>query len=283
MISIEHHRCSALSQLSRRAVKHQAGTGGRAGFLSPRGVALAISVLAHAGLATLAVHHPSARDHPNRSAGPEAWLEVAAPDLLDPPSATDAAPDGPRAASGPNVEAMQAPTARRTVPRVSVQNASDARQAEPSDLSQPDMAAAVPPRSAVSAEASTPHFTLTARAATGAANFLGAAAGETGRAALASPQPIVERSADLPAQLMQGTPPRYTPAATAAGVEADVPLEIVIDAAGSVLSASSLGQVGYGLDEAALIAVRSYRFRPALRAGKMVAIRMRWLMRFQLR
>jgi protein TonB len=95
--------------------------------------------------------------------------------------------------------------------------------------------------------------------------------------------PISEGIADAPAKLVAGAPPAYTAAAQAAGVEADVPLEIVVDSAGSVQSARVLGHAGYGLDEAALGAVRGYRFAPARRAGKAVAVRMRWLMRFQLR
>ena len=80
-----------------------------------------------------------------------------------------------------------------------------------------------------------------------------------------------------------GNAPTYTAAALSAGVEADVPLEIVVSEAGTVQSARGVEHVGYGLDEAALQAVRSYRFTPALRGGKPVPVRMRWLMRFQLR
>jgi protein TonB len=88
---------------------------------------------------------------------------------------------------------------------------------------------------------------------------------------------------EAPAKLASGAAPRYTAAAEAAGIEAEVPLEIVIDARGSVESARALSHVGYGLDEAALAAVRGYRFSPARRAGEPVPVRMRWVMRFQLR
>jgi len=50
-----------------------------------------------------------------------------------------------------------------------------------------------------------------------------------------------------------------------------------------VVGARVLTRVGYGLDEAALRGVRAYHFSPARRAGKALAVRMRWLMRFQLR
>lgn len=98
-----------------------------------------------------------------------------------------------------------------------------------------------------------------------------------------SAPPVAEASVDLPAKLIAGGTPSYTHEAEAAGIEADVPLEIVVDSAGSVISARALSHVGYGLDEAALRSVRAYRFSPARRGGQALAVRMRWLMRFQLR
>jgi hypothetical protein len=65
-------------------------------------------------------------------------------------------------------------------------------------------------------------------------------------------------------------------------VEADVPLEIVVSEAGVVIGARGLAHVGYGLDEAALESVRGFRFSAASHDGKAVAVRMKWLMRFQL-
>jgi protein TonB len=104
---------------------------------------------------------------------------------------------------------------------------------------------------------------------------------EAGQSAPGEPAP--ETSVDTPAKLLAGVAARYTLEAETAGVEADVPLEIVIDSAGVVISARAISQVGYGLDEAALRSIRAYRFSPARRAGKALAVRMRWLMRFQLR
>jgi TonB family protein len=96
-------------------------------------------------------------------------------------------------------------------------------------------------------------------------------------------QPLAEALVQVPAKLLAGGPPSYTQEAEAAGIEADVPLEIVVDATGVVIGARALARVGYGLDEAALRSVRGYRFSPAQRAGKPQAVRMHWLMRFQLR
>ena len=106
---------------------------------------------------------------------------------------------------------------------------------------------------------------------------------DTTPTAVTSTAPVAESSVDTPAVLLAGAAPSYTLEARAAGVEADVPLELVVDATGSVLSAHALSHVGYGLDETALRSVRGYRFSPARRAGKALAVRMRWLMRFQLR
>lgn len=84
------------------------------------------------------------------------------------------------------------------------------------------------------------------------------------------------------ARLLEGAPPEYPPAARAAAVEADLPLEIVVNASGSVVDARLLRHAGYGLDEAALRAIRAYRFAPAQRAGHGVSVRMRWVVDFRL-
>lgn len=139
-----------------------------------------------------------------------------------------------------------------------------------------------------SAEASAsvaPRFTLQApvvMAGGGAPSVATSQAGANAPAA-AAPAPLPEAQVDTPAQLQAGSPPSYTAAAEAAGIEAELPVEVVIDAGGSVQSARALQHVGYGLDEAALAAIRRYRFRAARRAGNAVAVRMRWVLRFQLR
>jgi protein TonB len=95
--------------------------------------------------------------------------------------------------------------------------------------------------------------------------------------------PLSSASVDVPARLRAGNVPAYTPAALAAGIEGNVPLEIVIGETGLVTSARGLEHVGYGLDEAARQSVLGYRFTPAMRKNRPVPVRMRWLMRFQLR
>jgi len=129
-----------------------------------------------------------------------------------------------------------------------------------------------------------PRFVMTVGPVTRTSAGIGARddGAEVARTSTAS-EPASEAAVDTPAKLLAGSWPSYTREAEAAGVEADVPLEIVIDSAGSVIGARALSHVGYGLDDAALRSARGYRFSPALRAGKPLAVRMRWLMRFQLR
>jgi periplasmic protein TonB len=91
-----------------------------------------------------------------------------------------------------------------------------------------------------------------------------------------------ESGVSRPARLRVGPPPDYPATARAEGVEADVPLEIVVNAAGAVIEARALRHAGYGMDEAALSAVRAYTFTPAQREGRNVRVRMRWVVQFRI-
>jgi len=92
-----------------------------------------------------------------------------------------------------------------------------------------------------------------------------------------------EGDVNQPARLLAPSPLVYPAAARAAGIELDFPVEIVVDPTGHVSAARALRHAGYGLDEAALRAIRDYRFSPALRAGRAVPVRMRWIVQFRLR
>jgi protein TonB len=94
---------------------------------------------------------------------------------------------------------------------------------------------------------------------------------------------VGEREVDVPARLLAAAPLAYPPAARQAEIELDFPLDIVVDGGGHVVSARALTRAGYGLDEAALQGIRGYRFSPAMRAGRPVAVRMRWIVQFRLR
>lgn len=97
------------------------------------------------------------------------------------------------------------------------------------------------------------------------------------------PDPADERDVNIPARLLSSSPLAYPQAARQAGIEIDFPVEIVVEANGRVTATRALSRVGYGLDEAALRAIRGYRFSPALSAGRPVRVRMRWTVQFRLR
>jgi TonB family protein len=77
-------------------------------------------------------------------------------------------------------------------------------------------------------------------------------------------------------------PAAYPPEAQAAGLEGDVVLVLDIDATGAVLRAEPAAPVGHGFDESAVAAARLFRFRPAMRDGTPVAVRIQYLYRFTL-
>jgi protein TonB len=95
--------------------------------------------------------------------------------------------------------------------------------------------------------------------------------------------PVPEQHVTSRARLASGGAPAYPESARADGIEADVPLEIVVSPAGAVESARVLRPAGHGLDQAALDAVRTYRFTPATHDGHPVRVRMQWLVQFRLR
>ena len=95
--------------------------------------------------------------------------------------------------------------------------------------------------------------------------------------------PLAEGAVGQTAKLLQGVTLPYPPQARAEEIEADVILDIVVDLGGNVTDARVARHAGYGFDEAALKAIRSFRFRPAQRGGRPVAVRMKWTVDFRLR
>ncbi|MFT4976194.1 MAG: TonB family protein [Myxococcota bacterium] len=71
------------------------------------------------------------------------------------------------------------------------------------------------------------------------------------------------QQARLP-EVVYAAPAAYPPDALAAGVEAVVPLQLVISDEGQVIDAAVTEPVGDGFDESALLAVRAFRFSPAI-------------------
>ena len=79
-------------------------------------------------------------------------------------------------------------------------------------------------------------------------------------------------SGPRPLQLLAGADPAYPAAARAAGIEGQVQVAYDVTAAGRVENAVVLTAEPAGVfEEAALAAVRSWRFRPAIERGVPVA------------
>ncbi|MFO0738213.1 MAG: TonB family protein [Labilithrix sp.] len=113
---------------------------------------------------------------------------------------------------------------------------------------------------------------------------LGTVADREGTAADPMPETTYgEDEVSTPATLLSNVDATYPTEAWSSGVEADVPVEIVVDARGSVVSARVVTRAGHGFDDAALASIRSYRFAAAQRDGRAVRVRVRWSIQFRLR
>ena len=123
-------------------------------------------------------------------------------------------------------------------------------------------------------------FTLSTHGATNPA-----ATGVTGVTAGAASfdDAVAENRVSVPARLLGSAAVAYPVAAREAEVEADVPVQIVVDVGGHVVEAHALTSAGYGFPDAAVRAVRGYRFSPAQKDGHAVRVRMRWVVQFRLR
>ncbi len=66
-----------------------------------------------------------------------------------------------------------------------------------------------------------------------------------------------------PPSLLEASAPIYPPEAAAQGLQAQVKVQIRIEADGSVSSVQVVEHVGSGFDEAAVVAAKQYRFKPA--------------------
>ena len=134
---------------------------------------------------------------------------------------------------------------------------------------------------AVTAADDTPHFTIAIGPAPGESH------GSVSSSGTAAPHvdvaaAIPAQLADAQARLVHGHPPPYPAAARADGVEGYVHLELVVGDGGLVETARVVGGIGHGLDEAAVEAVRTFRFTPAMKDGHAVRVRMAWSVQFRL-
>jgi TonB family protein len=147
--------------------------------------------------------------------------------------------------------------------------------------SPPDMGVAA----AVEAPADAPvRFTLPSSAAFKTQGTpLGEATTQTATAPAAVETTISVASASARAKLLSGGKAVYPMEARAAEIECDIPVDLLIDANGVVVSASTTSHVGYGLEAAAVRALQTARFSPFVEDGRAVRVRTRWVMSFRLR
>lgn len=87
----------------------------------------------------------------------------------------------------------------------------------------------------------------------------------------------------VPARLVGSVVAQYPLGARADDVEGDVVVEVVLERDGRVIDARVSKPAGHGFDDAALAAIRRYRFSPAQRGGHAVRVRMPWTVQFRLR
>jgi TonB family protein len=87
----------------------------------------------------------------------------------------------------------------------------------------------------------------------------------------------------LPPQVRYQVEAAYPPEAEAAGLEGTVKLELTIDSQGILTDAKVVGPAGHGFDEAALAAVRQFKFWPAVKDHKPIPIRVIYEYHFTLK
>lgn len=86
----------------------------------------------------------------------------------------------------------------------------------------------------------------------------------------------------VPPTLVQRVDPTWTPQAIAHGVSGTVVLDVIVDRDGRVRWADVVEPLPYGLDQAALDAVKQWQFRAGTQSGKPVDVIFRLNVRFRL-
>ncbi|KAB2962236.1 MAG: energy transducer TonB, partial [Thermoanaerobaculia bacterium] len=100
----------------------------------------------------------------------------------------------------------------------------------------------------------------------------------------ADPDAVVDFGAGIEAPVrLGGEPPRYTEPARRVRAEGTVVVEATIDREGRVVEARAVRGLPWGLTESALAAVESWRFTPALRHGRPIAVRYQLTVVFEIR
>jgi protein TonB len=98
----------------------------------------------------------------------------------------------------------------------------------------------------------------------------------------ALPIPVEEYLVSRMPRLAQEVRIPYPEEARRRGVQGAVVFDLLIDQSGVVREVKLLDGPGYGLNEAALGAIRSFKFLPAEVEGRAVAVRIRYAYRFVL-
>lgn len=169
----------------------------------------------------------------------------------------------------------------------------DAPKTTPTDdhAHEAEPAQAAPAQAQVAEAAALPRFSIPSGAAQAAgghvsANSVGPGAG-TGAAPAtgggADDVIALASTVQVSAKLVQSVVAAYPAGARSDDVEGDVGVEIVVDREGRVVEARLSRPAGHGFDDAALAAIRRYRFTPAQRDGHTVRVRMPWSVQFRLR
>ena len=74
----------------------------------------------------------------------------------------------------------------------------------------------------------------------------------------------------------------YPEEARRQGLEGNVRLRILVDARGRVSKVRVIQRAGNGFDQAAVKIIKKFKFRPATRGGRPVAVWITWLYKFRL-
>lgn len=108
---------------------------------------------------------------------------------------------------------------------------------------------------------------------------------QTVKKLVAAAAPVAEAGCDEPEVKPKATAmphPSYTEAAKAAAIEGKVRVELNLTAEGNVADAKVIEGLGFGLDEAALTALRAASFSPATKCGKAISSKFTVSVRFAL-
>lgn len=96
------------------------------------------------------------------------------------------------------------------------------------------------------------------------------------------PIPVEEYLISSPPQLLESFKPQYPREARDRNIEGAVRVEILIDRQGAVRDAKVIQGLGYGTEEAALEAAKRLRFKPAEASGQAVAVKIQFVINFEL-